>query len=80
MYAYTSFDRQFVTARAQQYRDQLERWQAGLLSDEAFKPLSPRYAAIKKHKHRAGDKPILVNTGALLESITPKVSVRPGRG
>ena len=39
MYAYTSFDRQFVTARAQQYRDQLERWQAGLLSDEAFKPL-----------------------------------------
>ena len=46
----------------------------------AFKPLSPRYAAIKKYKHRAGDKPILVNTGALLESITPKVSVRPGRG
>ena len=39
MYAYTSFDRQFVTARAQQYRDQLERWQAGLLSDEEFRPL-----------------------------------------
>jgi len=46
----------------------------------AFTPLSPRYAAIKKYKHKAGDKPILVNTGALLGSLTPKVSVRPGRG
>ena len=45
-----------------------------------FAPLSPRYAAIKKYKYKAGDKPILVNTGALLASLTPKVSVRPGRG
>jgi sulfite reductase (NADPH) hemoprotein beta-component len=29
MYQYTEFDRQFVRARAAQYRDQLERWQAG---------------------------------------------------
>ncbi len=39
MYQYTEFDRQFVRARAQQYRDQLERWQAGKLSDEEFRPL-----------------------------------------
>lgn len=39
MYRYTDFDRQFVRARAEQYRDQLERWQAGKLSDEEFRPL-----------------------------------------
>ncbi len=39
MYQYTEFDRQFVHARAAQYRDQLERWQAGKLSDEEFRPL-----------------------------------------
>jgi sulfite reductase (NADPH) hemoprotein beta-component len=39
MYHYTEFDRQFVRARAAQYRDQLERWQAGKLSDEEFRPL-----------------------------------------
>ena len=39
MYQYTEFDRQFVRARAEQYRDQLERWQAGKLSDEEFRPL-----------------------------------------
>ncbi len=39
MYQYTEFDRQFVQARAAQFRDQLERWQAGKLSDEEFRPL-----------------------------------------
>ena len=39
MYAYTEFDRTQVRLRAVQFRDQLERWQAGTLSDEAFKPL-----------------------------------------
>ena len=39
MYQYTEFDRQFVQARAAQYRDQLERWQAGKLSDDEFRPL-----------------------------------------
>jgi len=39
MYQYTEFDRQFVRARAAQFRDQLERWQAGKLSDDEFRPL-----------------------------------------
>ncbi|QRR32874.1 nitrite/sulfite reductase [Hydrogenophaga sp. YM1] len=39
MYRHDTFDRQFVQQRAAQYRDQLERWQAGTLSDDAFKPL-----------------------------------------
>ncbi len=39
MYQYTEFDRQFVKARAAQYRDQLSRWQAGELSEDEFKPL-----------------------------------------
>jgi len=39
MYQYTEFDRQFVRARADQYRDQLTRWQAGELSEDEFKPL-----------------------------------------
>ena len=39
MYQYTEFDRQFVTLRAAQHRDQLERWQKGQLSDEEFRPL-----------------------------------------
>ena len=39
MYRYTEFDRQFVQARAAQYRDQLERWQSGQLTEEEFKPL-----------------------------------------
>ncbi len=39
MYRYNDFDRQFVQLRAAQYRDQLQRWQAGTLSDDAFKPL-----------------------------------------
>ena len=39
MYQYTDFDRQFVRARANQYRDQLTRWQAGQLPEEEFRPL-----------------------------------------
>ncbi|MEO7242323.1 MAG: nitrite/sulfite reductase, partial [Variovorax sp.] len=39
MYQYSPFDRQFVRQRAAQFRDQLERWQAGKLSDEEFLPL-----------------------------------------
>ena len=39
MYQYSDFDRQFVQQRAAQFRDQLERFQAGTLDDEAFKPL-----------------------------------------
>jgi sulfite reductase (NADPH) hemoprotein beta-component len=39
MYAYTDFDRQFVHARAAQYRDQLERHLAGRLSEDEFRPL-----------------------------------------
>ena len=39
MYQYTEFDRQFVHERAAQFRDQLQRWQAGSLSDDEFKPL-----------------------------------------
>jgi sulfite reductase (NADPH) hemoprotein beta-component len=39
MYQYTEFDRQFVQARASQFRDQLTRWQAGELAEDEFKPL-----------------------------------------
>ncbi|MDR3454709.1 MAG: nitrite/sulfite reductase [Rhodoferax sp.] len=39
MYQYTDFDKQFVKLRAMQFRDQLERWQAGELSDDEIKPL-----------------------------------------
>jgi len=39
MYQYTDFDRQFVRLRAAQYRDQLERWQDGRLSEDEFRPL-----------------------------------------
>jgi sulfite reductase (NADPH) hemoprotein beta-component len=39
MYAYTDFDRQFVHLRAQQFRDQLERWQRGELTHEQLLPL-----------------------------------------
>ena len=39
MYQYTEFDTQFVRARAAQHRDQLERFQAGQLSGDEFKPL-----------------------------------------
>jgi sulfite reductase (NADPH) hemoprotein beta-component len=39
MYQYTEFDRQFVKARADQYRDQLTRWRAGQLPEDEFRPL-----------------------------------------
>jgi sulfite reductase (NADPH) hemoprotein beta-component len=39
MYRYTDFDRQFVRARAAQFRDQLERNRRGTLSDDEFRPL-----------------------------------------
>ena len=39
MYQYTEFDRQFVHARAAQFRDQLERNLAGELGDDEFRPL-----------------------------------------
>jgi sulfite reductase (NADPH) hemoprotein beta-component len=39
MYQYTEFDRQFVRARAAQFRDQLERWEAGKLTDDELRPL-----------------------------------------
>ena len=39
MYQYSAFDRQFVQLRAAQFRDQLQRHQAGTLGDDEFKPL-----------------------------------------
>src|SRR5262245_21999231 len=39
MYQYTDFDRQFVHARAAQFRDQLQRHLAGQLGEEEFRPL-----------------------------------------
>ena len=39
MYLYTDFDRRLLRERAAQFRDQLARWQAGTLDDEAFRPL-----------------------------------------
>src|SRR5471032_1682928 len=39
MYQYTEFDRQFVHARAAQFRDQLDRNLAGELGDDEFRPL-----------------------------------------
>ncbi|UUX97483.1 nitrite/sulfite reductase [Aquabacterium sp. J223] len=39
MYQYTEFDRQFVQARAAQFRDQLDRHLAGRLPDEEFRAL-----------------------------------------
>ena len=39
MYQYTEFDKQFISLRAEQYRDQLERFQNGKLTNDEFKPL-----------------------------------------
>jgi sulfite reductase (NADPH) hemoprotein beta-component len=39
MYRYTDSDRHFIQARANQYRDQLQRHLAGELPDEEFRPL-----------------------------------------
>ncbi|MBS0469310.1 MAG: nitrite/sulfite reductase [Proteobacteria bacterium] len=39
MYQYTDFDKQFVKLRAQQFRDQLERWERGEMTDDQLLPL-----------------------------------------
>ena len=39
MYQYSDFDRYFVQQRAVQFRDQLERFQNGSLTEDAFRPL-----------------------------------------
>jgi sulfite reductase (NADPH) hemoprotein beta-component len=39
MYQYTEFDKVFVLSRAAQFRDQIERWQSGKLSEDEFRPL-----------------------------------------
>jgi sulfite reductase (NADPH) hemoprotein beta-component len=39
MYDYTDFDREFVTARVAEFRDQVERRLTGSLSEDEFKPL-----------------------------------------
>jgi len=39
MYRYNEFDRAFVQSRAAQFRDQIERWQDGRLSEDEFRPL-----------------------------------------
>ena len=39
MYQYTDFDKAFVKQRADQFRDQLQRWQAGKLTEDDFRPL-----------------------------------------
>jgi sulfite reductase (NADPH) hemoprotein beta-component len=39
MYQYNEFDKAFVLSRAAQFRDQIDRWQRGELSEDAFRPL-----------------------------------------
>jgi sulfite reductase (NADPH) hemoprotein beta-component len=39
MYQYNDFDKAFVKSRAAQFREQLERWQGGRLSEDDFRPL-----------------------------------------
>jgi sulfite reductase (NADPH) hemoprotein beta-component len=39
MYQYNEFDKAFLHERAAQFRDQIERWQSGRLSEDAFRPL-----------------------------------------
>lgn len=39
MYIYTDFDKQLICQRAAQFRDQLNRWEKGLLSEDEFRPL-----------------------------------------
>ena len=39
MYQYTEFDQQFIQLRAAQFRDQLDRYHAGQLGEDEFKPL-----------------------------------------
>jgi sulfite reductase (NADPH) hemoprotein beta-component len=39
MYEYNEFDKTFLLSRAAQFRDQIERWQDGKLSEDEFRPL-----------------------------------------
>ncbi len=39
MYQYDALDRQLVNERVAQFRDQVQRWKAGALSDDEFRPL-----------------------------------------
>ncbi|MCX4177338.1 MULTISPECIES: nitrite/sulfite reductase [Paraburkholderia] len=39
MYEYSEFDKAFLLSRAAQFRDQIERWQDGKLSEDEFRPL-----------------------------------------
>ncbi|CAB3746147.1 nitrite/sulfite reductase [Paraburkholderia solisilvae] len=39
MYKYNEFDKAFLRHRAAQFRDQIERWQDGRLSEDQFRPL-----------------------------------------
>ena len=39
MYEYNEFDKAFLLSRAAQFRDQIERWQDGKLSEDEFRPL-----------------------------------------
>lgn len=39
MYRYDDFDRALIRQRAAQYREQLDRWRSGQLSDDDFRPL-----------------------------------------
>jgi sulfite reductase (NADPH) hemoprotein beta-component len=39
MYKYDAIDRQLVNQRVEQFRDQVQRWKAGALTDEEFRPL-----------------------------------------
>ncbi len=55
MYRFDAFDRQLVRERIDQFRDQLQRYLAGALSDEAFLPLRlqiwPLYHPAKTDAH-----------------------------
>ena len=48
MYQYTEFDKAFVRARAAEHRDQLERWQAGQLTEDQFRPLRLPKISVKR--------------------------------
>ena len=39
MYKYDAIDRQLITERVEQFRDQIRRWKAGELSDDELRPL-----------------------------------------
>jgi len=39
MYKYDAIDRQLILDRVEQFRDQVNRWQAGELTDDEFRPL-----------------------------------------